>query len=72
MADEDMSRAEQEQILAEIARDPNVSATARVTAIRSLVELRAEADPRPPAPEGLSAIHPSVYRRKPGTRNGGP
>ena len=69
MADNDMGRNEQERILSEIARDPAVPATARVTAIRTLAEMRAEAEP----PAGLSAIHPSMYRRKPGAgRNGGP
>ena len=72
MADDGLSRAEQERILAEIARDPDVPATARVTAIRTLTEIAAEQEPGPRAAEGLSAIHPSVYRRKPGTENGGP
>jgi hypothetical protein len=73
MSDE-MSRAEQEEILSAIARDPDTPPTARVTAIRTLAEMAAEREPGAPAPEGLAAIHPSNYRRgKPGAgRNGGP
>ena len=64
-------RAEQERILSEIARDPDVPATARVTAIRTLTEIAAESEPGPPAVQGLAAIHPSNYRRgKPGSNGG--
>ena len=63
MADNDMSRNEQERILSEIARDPDVPATARVTAIRTLGDLHAEEGRGPPPPSGLAAIHPAQYRR---------
>ena len=72
MAEKDMTRAEQEQILAEIARDESAPPSARVTAIRTLTEMRGEDEPRAGGPEGLALIHPSRYKRKPGARNSGP
>jgi hypothetical protein len=71
MAEDDhLSREEQEAILRQIARDGSASASARVTAIRTIVELRsaeeAEAalQERGELPEGLALLHPSRYRSK--------
>jgi hypothetical protein len=65
MADEEMTVAEQERILAEIARDTSAPPSARVTALRTLHEMSEERSPELEAlPGGLEAISPSRYRKR--------
>jgi hypothetical protein len=59
-----MDSNEQRAILTEIARDKRTSATARVTALRTLAEMDAEEGPELRAlPGGLAEIAPGRYRK---------
>ena len=70
-AQKDLDRAEQEAILAAIARDESAPPSARVTAIRTLTEMRDEDEPTAGGPSELALIHPSRYKQpKAGAGNG--